>query len=279
MAGGSGAVLPHGSPLARELFLSIAEVDGVGTEVRVFLAAAIHEDDLEIVVADRARWEDDVRWDPAEQCVVARRVRRLGALVLGEKRAPPDRERDAIIMLEGITAMGLDVLPWDERSTAFRHRSEWVRSLGLASADWPDMSDSCLVRTLRDWLGPHLGGVTRRAHLRELDRLAPEVIQVPTGSRIRVGYSPGAPPVMAVRLQELFGQVDTPCVGGGAVPVLVHLLSPAGRPLAITRDLQSFWLNAYADVRKEMRGRYPKHHWPEDPLSASPTRKTRRRLQ
>jgi ATP-dependent helicase HrpB len=113
--------------------------------------------------------------------------------------------------------------------------------------------------------------------LREMERLAPDVIQVPTGSRIRVRYAPGEPPVLAVRLQELFGQTETPCVGGGSVPVVVHLLSPAGRPLAVTRDLTSFWANAYKEVRKEMRGRYPKHHWPEDPVAARPTRRTNRK--
>ena len=199
------------------------------------------------------------------------------------------------IMLGGIASLGLDALPWDEPSTDFRRRSEWVRATGLAEPDWPDISDRHLLETLREWLGPHLAGVTRRAHLsslkmdailrtlhshrqlRDMERLAPEFIQVPTGSRIRVQYAPGEPPVLAVRLQELFGQTDTPRVGGGVVPVVVHLLSPAGRPLAVTKDLKSFWQNAYTDVRKEMRGRYPKHHWPEDPIAATPTRRTRRR--
>ncbi len=295
MAGGSGAVLPSGSPLARERYLAIAEVDGVGQEVRVFTAAAVSEDDLETTVGERARWEDVVRWDAAEEGVVARRMRRFGSLVLEEKPAPPDRERDVRIMLEGIAGLGLDVLPWDERAADFRLRSEWIRTAGLAGPDWPDLSDGHLLGTLGDWLGPYLGGLTRRAHLsslsmdsilralhthgqlREMERLAPDVIQVPTGSRIRVRYAPGEPPVLAVRLQELFGQTETPCVGGGSVPVVVHLLSPAGRPLAVTRDLTSFWANAYKEVRKEMRGRYPKHHWPEDPVAARPTRRTNRK--
>jgi ATP-dependent helicase HrpB len=197
-------------------------------------------------------------------------------------------------MLQGIRTLGLAALPWDDRATDLRRRSEWVRSARLGGDDWPDMSDERLRETLADWLGPFIAGKTKRAHLasldmavplrallsgqqrRELERLAPEFIQVPTGSRIRVQYAPGEPPVLAVRLQELFGQTDTPRVGGGSIPVLVHLLSPAGRPLAVTKDLRSFWANAYADVRKEMRGRYPKHHWPDDPLSAEPTRRPKR---
>jgi len=230
-----------------------------------------------------------------EQGVVARRMRRFGSLVLEEKPAPPDQERDVRIMLEGIAGLGLEVLPWDDRATDLRLRSEWIRIAGLAGPDWPDLSDGHLLGTVGDWLGPYLGGMTRRAQLssldmdsilralhthrqlREIERLAPDIIQVPTGSRIRVRYAPGEPPVLAVRLQELFGQTETPRVGGGSVPVLVHLLSPAGRPLAVTRDLKSFWANAYREVRKEMRGRYPKHHWPEDPIAAMPTRRTKRR--
>jgi ATP-dependent helicase HrpB len=295
MAGGSGAILPEGSPLAKERYLAVAEVDGVGQEVRVFLAAALSEADMDAVMADRGLWEDEAHWDRGEEAVVARRVRRLGALVVDEQPAPPDPARDAVILIEGISVMGIGALPWDEGALQLRRRSEWVRSAGLGGDGWPDMTDDHLLETLRDWLGPHLEGMTRRAHLaslrmerilrgmlshqqgRELERLAPEFMQVPTGSMIRVQYAPGETPVLAVRLQEFFGQTETPRVGAGAVPVLIHLLSPAGRPLAVTGDLRSFWNNAYADVRREMRGRYPKHPWPEDPLAAEPTRRTKRR--
>jgi ATP-dependent helicase HrpB len=150
------------------------------------------------------------------------------------------------------------------------------------------------MATLPGWLGPFLDGITRRSHLgklnmesvlrvlftvrgwNELSRLAPETITVPTGSRIRLDYTAGDLPVLSVRLQEMFGQTDTPVIAGGRVSVLIHLLSPAGRPLAVTQDLRSFWSNAYREVRKEMRGRYPRHVWPEDPLGAKPTRRTKR---
>jgi ATP-dependent helicase HrpB len=297
MAGGTGATLPAGSPLAREKFLAIAEVDGVGQEVRVFLAAPLRESEIEKYLGAGLTWEDEASWDSVGQSVVARRTRRLGALVLDEKPSPASAARDTQHMLEGIAGMGLEVLPWSERSMELRRRSEWVRAAGLGGSGWPDLCDANLMATLGSWLGPHIGGMTRRAHLksldmeavvrsllghpyiRELERLAPEFLQVPTGSRIRLQYVPGSPPVLAVRLQEMFGQTDTPRVGGGAVPVLVHLLSPAAAPLAVTQDLRSFWANAYPDVRKQMRGRYPKHHWPEDPLTAVPTRRSKRRAR
>jgi ATP-dependent helicase HrpB len=294
-AGGTGATLPEGSPLARERYLAIAEVDGVGQEVRVFLAAALSEAELGTAAGNRLSQEDEAHWDVVQEAIVARRVLRLGAIVVDETPAPRDPERDIALLLEGIAVMGLDALPWNDHAIAFRRRSEWIRLGGLATSDWPDLSDPRLLGSMGDWLAPHVGGMTRRSHLsslkteiilrglfshaqlRDVDRLAPEFVQVPTGSRIRVQYTPAEPPVLAVRLQELFGQTDTPRVGGGDVPVLLHLLSPAGRPLAVTKDLKSFWLNAYSDVRKEMRGRYPKHHWPENPLAAAPTRRTKRR--
>jgi ATP-dependent helicase HrpB len=196
-------------------------------------------------------------------------------------------------MLEGIRTMGLDVLPWSREAVAFRARSEWLRTRRLVPEDWPDLSEGHLLALLPAWLGPFLGNVSRRAHLasldlaailrarfsfrqlKELDRLAPEAVTVPTGSRIRLDYASGDQPVLAVRLQEMFGQSETPAVGGGDVNVLLHLLSPAGRPLAVTQDLPSFWRNAYPEVRKQMRGRYPKHVWPEDPAEARPTKRTK----
>jgi ATP-dependent helicase HrpB len=165
-----------------------------------------------------------------------------------------------------------------------------VRTRRLGDTGWPDLGSDSLLASLEEWLGPYLTGMSRRSHLArldlagalrllltkrrivDLDRLAPETLTVPTGSHIRLNYDESEIPVLAVKLQEMFGQVDTPIVGGGKVPVLIHLLSPAGRPLAVTRDLRSFWANAYPQVRKQLRGRYPKHDWPEDPMAAKPTR-------
>ncbi len=294
LAGGTGAVVPEWSLLAREKFLAVGEVDGVGTEVRVFLAAPLSEDDIRTLFAGRLDSVEEVRWSGQDQAVVARVQTRLDALVLDERPAAPSGDALRSAMLDGIRQMGLGALPWDGESESLRARSEWLRSSGLAGTEWPDLSAERLLSALEQWLGPFLEGINRRAHLarldmtrmlrarfsyrqlQELDRLAPATLAVPTGSRIRLSYE-GPQPVLAVRLQEMFGQVETPTVGGGRIPVLIHLLSPAGRPLAVTRDLPSFWRNAYPDVRKEMRGRYPKHVWPDDPLTASPTRRTRRR--
>jgi len=295
MAGGTGAVIPGWSPLAKEEFIAVADVDGIGTEAKVFLAAPLSAGDIERGFAGSIIAEEQVFWDASAESVVARRVRRLGAVIVDESTIQPgDRDvRDT--MMEGIRLMGLDALPWDREALSLRSRSEWLRARGHVPADWPDLSDRNLRADLPRWLGPFLGNVTRRSHLQKLDMaailrgmftrrqwtdlaaLAPEALTVPTGSRIRLDYASGDIPVLSVRLQEMFGQTDSPAIAGGRVKVLIHLLSPAGRPLAVTQDLRSFWSNAYREVRKEMRGRYPKHVWPEDPLNAAPTRRTTRR--
>ncbi len=294
MAAGTGALLPEWSALAREEFIAIADVDGVGTEVKVFLAAPLQKADLVEAFADRIVSKEEVFWSSTEEAVVARRVQMLGLLVLEEQSMRPGNVQTVPAMVEGIRQMGLACLPWERESESMRNRSEWLRTQRLVDDSWPDLSDAHLLDTLDAWLAPFLDGVTRRAHLARLDmtavlqslfsyaerkdieRLAPLALEVPTGSHVRLDYSSGMQPVLSVKLQEMFGQIDTPTVAGGKVNVLIHLLSPAGRPLAVTQDLRSFWTNAYTEVRKQMRGRYPKHPWPEDPLSAKPTRKTKR---
>jgi ATP-dependent helicase HrpB len=183
-------------------------------------------------------------------------------------------------------------LPWSEAARRIRERVAFLR---LRDTAWPDLSDAQLDRTLHEWLGPRLDGVRRRPDIARLDlasallslvpgelrarldALAPTHIVVPTGSRIPVDYGEPGAPVLAVRLQELFGLADTPSVAGGAVPLTLHLLSPAGRPVQVTRDLAGFWKSSYFEVRKDLRGRYPRHAWPENPLEAEPTRRARRR--
>jgi len=294
MAGGTGAVLPEWSPLAKEEYLAVADVDGIGTEAKVFLAAPLAAEDLEKGFGGGIVAEEQVFWDPSGESVVARSVRRLGALIIDEKNTPPRGENVREAMMAGIRQMGPGCLPWGREALSLRSRSEWLRTRGFVPSDWPDLGDARLIETLADWLGPYLGNMTRKAQLQELDMfailrgrfthrqwtalasLAPETLTVPTGSRIRLDYASGDTPVLSVRLQEMFGQTDSPAIAGGRAHVLIHLLSPAGRPLAVTQDLRSFWTNAYREVRREMRGRYPKHAWPEDPLSAAPTRRTRR---
>jgi ATP-dependent helicase HrpB len=294
LSGGTGAVLPKGSLLAREQYLAVGDVDGAGSEVRMFLAASLSERDIEEVFADQLTTTDEVHWDVGQESVVARRVTRFGSIELAERSLEPSKESLRMAVLDGIRTIGLDALPWSKDATSVRARSEWLQKQGLVGADWPDLSDQHLGQSLDDWLGPFLEGVMRRSQLekldlgkiirtlftfrqlRELDRLTPTHVTVATGSRIPLDYASGGQPVLAVRLQEMFGETETPTVAGGKVKVLLHLLSPAHRPIAVTQDLPSFWKNAYIEVRKDMRGQYPKHEWPENPLQAKPTRRTKR---
>jgi ATP-dependent helicase HrpB len=217
--------------------------------------------------------------------------RQLGAIIVAQRPlAKPDPEAVVTALIEGIRAAGESVLPWSDAARRLQQRIAFLRSLDDA---WPDLTTSTLLDTLPDWLGPHLYGRRSLADLRtldletvllsrltpqqraRLDTLAPTHCQVPSGSRITIDYSEPASPALAVRLQELFGLQDTPRVGGGRVPLTLRLLSPAMRPVQVTRDLASFWRTGYFDVRKDLRGRYPKHYWPDDPLQATPTRRTR----
>ncbi len=292
LANGRGAELPATDPLAREEFLALADLDGDRRSARVYLAAPLDLDAIEEAFAAQIETQDVIAWDEREEAVIARRERRLGELLLrGDvlTSAPPDRMIAA--MTEGIARMGLAALPWTSAIEAWRQR---VLFVGRIEEGWPDLSDAALLATLSDWLAPWLGGLTRRAHLvrlnlmealqtlldhgqrQRLETLAPSHVTVPTGSRLPIDYGED-PPVLAVRLQEMFGAKETPRVAGGKVPLLLHLLSPAGRPLQVTRDLAGFWATSYKAVRAEMRGRYPKHPWPEDPATAEPTSRVKRR--
>jgi ATP-dependent helicase HrpB len=232
-----------------------------------------------------------------EECVLAREIVQLDALVLSERPLiPVPPEQAAAAMLEGITALGLQCLPWDDESQSLCARVELARRKQLSgTTEWPSFALDDLVSTMGEWLSPWLEGVTRRAHLkslpllealrfrlgtarlRQLDEWFPSHLTVPTGSRIRIDYLDDLAPCASMRMQEVFGLASTPRLAGGQVPVTFKLLSPAQRPLQVTADLASFWRNAYADVRKDMRGRYPRHYWPEDPLQAEPTRRVRPR--
>jgi ATP-dependent helicase HrpB len=294
LAGGAGAVVPKGSMLSREQYLAIGDVDGVGSEVKVFLAEPITEAGIREAFTDQLTVHDEVQWDARKEEVAARRIVRLGAIDLSEVRLSPPGEVIRAAITKGIQAIGLEALPWTKQANSLRTRSEWLRTQNLVGNDWPNLSDEHLMDTLEQWLMPFLEGITKRSQLarldmtaivhamfshsqlRELDRLAPTYLTVPTGSRIPVTYNAGERPVLAVRLQEMFGETKTPTIGGGKIKVVLHLLSPAHRPLAVTQDLPSFWQNAYPGVRKDMRGRYPKHFWPENPSEARPTKRTRR---
>ena len=294
LSNGRGAELPATDVLAGEEFLAAAELDGERRVARIFLAAPLTRAELEEDFAALIETVESIAWDSREQAVLARRQQVLFALVLKEEPvAQPPAERVAAAMLDGIRELGLAALPWRSEAEGLRRRVRFLRDIDSPSG-WPDWSDAALLAELAQWLGPYLGGITRRAQLdrldlagilgaglsfeqrKALDRLAPTHVSVPSGSRLPLDYA-GEVPVLAVRLQEMFGARAAPSVAGGRVPVLLHLLSPAGRPLQVTRDLAGFWQGSYPAVRSEMRGRYPKHAWPEDPLAAPPTARTKRR--
>jgi ATP-dependent helicase HrpB len=197
-------------------------------------------------------------------------------------------------LLSGIRRAGLSRLFWTNELLQWRARVLFVRR-SEGAAGWPDLSDQALLNDLETWLGPFVQGMKSLAQVRRLDlveplesllswaqrkdleRLAPTHLMVPSGSRIRLDYEAGEQPVLSVKLQEMFGCQETPLIGGGKVPVMLHLLSPAGRPVQVTKDLASFWASAYQEVKKELRGRYPKHPWPDDPLKAAATKRTKRK--
>ncbi len=296
LASGRGAEIPADDPLADAPWLAVAALDAATG--RVFLAAPLQREDIERDHGERLTREDTVVWDEREQAVLARRRTRLGALILDDAPLPPSADLAEAVraaVLEGVRGLGLQCLPWTGELRQWQARVLLLRGLEPEQG-WPDVSDAALLDTLTDWLAPWLDGVTRRAQFDGLDlgsalaallpyplqrRLtdqAPTRLPLPSGSSAAVDYRAEGGPVLAVKLQEMFGQTDTPCVAGGRTPLTLHLLSPAGRPLQITRDLAGFWRAGYPAVRAEMRGRYPRHPWPDDPLNATPTGKTKKRM-
>ena len=292
MRNGSGVMLPEGDSLAREPFITVAESDGRVPEARAWIAAPLTADDIETDFAADITEHDEVEWTDDEG-VRAFRERRLGAIVLARR---PIRDPDVALVAHavaaGIRKRGLGVLPWTDGARKLRERLAFLHA---HDASWPTMSDESLTETLLDRLTDALGRIRSAAELRSidvasalmglldwdqrrrLDVLAPTHFEAPTGSRLPIDYSDLHAPLVAVRLQEMFGTARTPTVLGGRVALTLQLLSPAQRPVQVTRDLASFWRTSYYDVRKDLRARYPKHPWPEDPLTAEPTRRARKR--
>ncbi len=296
LATGRGAQFSQPQGLAQREFIVAIDVDDRDRDARITLAAPLSRADLEEHFSAQLRSIDAVHWDDREQAVIARRVTRLFDLEIAERplrEIPADAA--AAAMLEGIRRLGLPALPWTEESRDLQARMEFVRLHAPpgGTPHWPAVDDITLAGTLDSWLMPWLAGVTRAAHLarlalspilkglltheqqRRLEELAPTHFLAPTGSRIRIDYRDELAPVVAVRLQEVFGVLNSPRLAAGRVPVTFKLLSPAQRPVQITRDLATFWQGSYAEVRKDLRGRYPRHYWPEDPALAAPTRRAR----
>ncbi|MCJ2059653.1 ATP-dependent helicase HrpB [Methylobacterium sp. J-048] len=291
MASGRAGRLDPASPLARETYLVIADLAGAAGNARILAAAAMGAEAIERLFADRIEARTEVTFDPQAAALRARAVRRLGAVSLGERPLPvPASPESAAILARGIVGLGLDRLPWTPGLSQWRARVQFLRA--AEGGDWPDLSDAALAASAETWLAPALVGRSSAAAITpddlagalhgllpwqlrgRLDAEAPTHVEVPTGSRIPVDYTE-AEPVLAVRVQELFGLDRHPTAGGR--PLVLHLLSPAHRPIQITRDLPGFWRGSWAAVRAEMRGRYLRHPWPEDPLAEAPTRRAKPR--
>jgi len=295
LSSGRGVRLPDHDPLAAADWLVVASQDAGRREGRIFLAAALERAEVEALFQQEMITTEEISWDDAAQAVVSRCCIRLGELVVSTTNlAAPDPAAVQQALVQGIRAAGLDSLPWSAAARKLRTRVCCLREW-QPEADWPDFSDQALLAELEHWLGPYLAGIkTIRAcsmlylerillgrldfrQQQQLDRDAPIHIRVPSGSRIPLLYQVGQVPVLAVRLQEMFGLAETPTVCRGRVQVLLHLLSPAGRPVQVTRDLRGFWDTGYFAVRRELKGRYPRHHWPDDPWKAVATPRVKRR--
>jgi ATP-dependent helicase HrpB len=290
---GRGAELTGAQSLSESPFIVAAELDDQRPESRVFLAAPISIEEIRETFGDQIVSTDVVEFDDATSSVAARRRERLGAIVLRDVAlGQPDPDLVRAALLDAVRRRGASSMPWSDAASRLRARLAFAHA---NFTDWPDVSDSALSNSMPAWLAPAIGRARSWSDLerldltaalgdlldwrqrRELDVLAPTHITVPSGSRIPVDYTDPASPVLAVRLQEVFGLTESPRIALGRVPVTMQLLSPAGRPVQVTRDLAGFWRTSYFDVRKDMRGRYPKHDWPEDPLAAQPTARAKRR--
>lgn len=293
LANGRGGELDASQHLSRASWLVVADLTGRAGAQRILSAAEVSEEDIRTALTAQIEGGQQVVYDPERKALRAREAVRLGAITLSEKNlAAPSGEVADLGVVQAVRQYGLDILPWDKSSLTLRRRLGWLyRGLG---EPWPSMDDEHLLVTLEDWLLPFLTGEARLDKIsqtalmnglrslvpfdlqRQIDTLAPTHFTVPTGSNIAINYE-GDEPVIAVRVQELFGLTTHPSIARDTVPLLLELLSPAHRPIQITRDLPNFWKGSWADVRTDMRGRYPRHVWPENPAEADPTRRAKPR--
>jgi ATP-dependent helicase HrpB len=294
LANGRGAAVDPASPLAREPFLAVAEFTGTAALGRILSAAPIALDDIETRFADRIEMRDDIWFDAASGGLRGRSSKKLGAISLAEHpiRIEPN-EATAKLLAEQVAAAGIDRLPWTKAIQQWRDRVMFLRA--SEGEEWPDLSNAALAQNASAWLAPLFAGKTSISELapdefaaalsqlvpwplkRRLDAEAPTHFEAPTGTQVAIDYEAEGGPKIAIRVQELFGLDRHPAIAGGKVPLLIELLSPAHRPVQMTRDLPGFWRGSYAAVRTEMRGRYPRHPWPDDPITAPATRRAKPR--
>jgi ATP-dependent helicase HrpB len=299
LANGRGASVDPASPLAREPFLAVAELAGSAAQGRILSAAPVTLDEIEACFADRIAVREDVAFDSVGLALRGRYSRRLGAIVLGGRAVPVlADDSNARLLAESIAKLGIERLPWTGALKQWRDRVLFLRH--TEGGDWPDLSDAALAASAEHWLAPALAGKIALAELsadefaavlggllpiygqdrslrRRLDAEAPIHFEAPTGTRVPIDYASAGGPKIAIRVQELFGLDRHPAIADGKVPLTIELLSPAHRPVQTTRDLPGFWRGSYGAVRSELRGRYPKHPWPEDPIAAAPTRRAKPR--
>ncbi|HWV51966.1 ATP-dependent helicase HrpB [Pseudorhodoplanes sp.] len=293
LANGRGAVLDPALSLAREPFIVVADLSGTAAQARILLAAPITASEIESGFADRIARRDDVTVDPTTLSLRGRKARALGAIALSEQIAPVEPSAEtAALLADAIARAGLDRLPWSKHLRQWRDRVMFLRR--SEGDEWPDLSEAALTASVQDWLAPLLADKTALKDIgaddlsnaimellpwvmrRRLDAEAPTHFEAPTGTNVPIDYEAEAGPTIAIRVQELFGLSRHPSIAAGRVPLVIELLSPAHRPVQVTRDLPGFWAGSYAAVRTEMRGRYPRHPWPDDPANALPTRRTKR---
>lgn len=293
LANGRGGVLDPAERLAASPFVVVAEMQGMAANARILSAVALEEAELRAIAADRIETVEEASFDKQTGALKARRIERLGALTLSSKPLPAPKGPDAAqLLLTAIREAGVQVLPWGKEATGMRARLAWLHA--TLGDPWPAMDDVALADTLDDWLAPYLGDAASLAALtdgrlkeallarvpwdRQCDiaRLAPSHFDAPSGSHVPIRYAADGP-VLAIRVQELFGLDRHPAIADGKIPLTLELLSPAHRPIQTTRDLPGFWTGSWADVRADMRGRYPKHEWPDDPANATATNRAKPR--
>jgi ATP-dependent helicase HrpB len=293
LANGRAGIVDPAHPLASAPYLVVAELQGRAAATRIVLAAATDEAEVEELAGDRIEASDEIVFDPEARAVRARRVRRLGAIGLSsEPRALLSGEDVSAALARGIADLGVGILPWTKAQRQVRNRVAFLR---VGDSKWPDLSDAALTASAERWLAPFLAGKTRVSEVdaavldqaldallpwsmrQRLDAEAPTHFEAPTGNRHALDYEANDAPALHIRVQELYGLKAHPAIAGGRLPLTLYLLSPAHRPIQITRDLPGFWAGSWAAVRSDMRGQYPRHVWPDDPANAAPTARAKPR--
>lgn len=293
LSNGRGGEIAPASPLRGERWLIVSELHGTGADARIRRAAPFDEALLAAHYPDRLVQALEQKFDPSDGAVKARQIERFDQLVLSDKSVPPKDAAPALC--EGIRGLGLHCLPWSDHQNQWLQRAQRLRQWLPAAQDFPDLSDAHLLQTLELWLGPFLQGKSRLSHLNAdilgqalqtllsyneqqlLEQQAPKTLCVPSGMYREIRYDDPQGPVLAVKLQELFGLAETPRIAQGRIPIILQLLSPGGKPVQVTKDLKSFWNSTYAEVKKELKGRYPRHPWPDDPWNAPATHRAKPR--